>query len=73
MSRRSRRVKEEDEREDVLELGRDTDAQICKELGGTIGSDKKCRVVHSGVDDEGFVRLRITKRSSYTPPAGSSE
>ena len=68
-----RKHKEGDEREDVLELGRDTDAQICKELGGTIGSDKKCRLVKTGVDEEGFVRLRITKRSAYTPPAESSE
>ena len=73
MSRRSRKIKEDDEREDVLELGRDTDAQICKDLGGTIGSDKKCRLVKTGVDDDGFVRLRVTKRSSYTPPAGSNE
>lgn len=73
MSRRSRRIKEEDEREDVLELGRDTDAQICKDLGGTIGSDKKCRLVKTGVNDDGLITLRVTKRSAYTPPAGSSE
>lgn len=70
MSRKSK--DKEGEREDVLELGKDTDAQICKDLGGTVGSDKKCRVIRSGVDDEGHVLLNITKRSQY-PSAPESE
>ena len=73
MGRKSRKAKEDDEREDVLELGRDTDAQVCKDLGGTMGSDKKCRLVKTGVDDDGIIHLRVTKRSTYTPPPESGE
>jgi hypothetical protein len=62
--------KKENEREDVLELGADTDAQICKELGGTMGSDRKCRVVKSGTTEEGEVKLKVTKGSNLAPPPG---
>ena len=55
--------KKEVEREDILELGIDTDAQICKDLGGTHGSDKKCRLIKTGVNDDGNVVLRTTKGS----------
>lgn len=55
--------KKEAEREDIIELGIDTDAQTCKELGGTPGSDKRCRLVKTGTTDDGEVRLKITKGS----------
>jgi len=55
--------KKEVEREDIVELGIDTDAHICRELGGTHGSDKKCRLIKAGVNDDGNVVLKSTKGS----------
>lgn len=49
------------ERQNILELGKDTDAQICKELGGKMGSDSKCRILKTGVDDNGDVHLKVLK------------
>lgn len=51
-------------REDILELGKDTDAQTCERLGGTLGSDNKCRVVSSGLGDDGDIHIKVTRRSS---------
>ncbi|MBE3141937.1 MAG: hypothetical protein IMZ53_15280 [Thermoplasmata archaeon] len=55
-------------RQDILELGKDTDAQTCERLGGTMGTDGKCRIVHAGVGEDGDVHLKVTKRSGQSPP-----
>lgn len=54
-------------REDIVELGEGTDTQTCDKLGGTIGSDKKCRLVTSGVGEDGDIHVKITKRSGLQP------
>lgn len=55
-------------RQDIVELGLDTDAAVCEKLGGTLGSDKKCRLVTSGVQEDGDVHLKVTKKSGQAPP-----
>lgn len=60
--------KENSGRQDIIELGKDTDAIVCEKLGGTIGTDGKCRVVHAGVGEDGDVHLKSTKRSGQAPP-----
>jgi len=60
--------KENSQRQDIVELGLDTDAAVCEKLGGTLGSDKKCRLVVSGVQEDGDVHVKVTKRSGQAPP-----
>lgn len=52
-------------REDILELGKDTDPAVCERLGGKKGSDGVCRIIHAGVGlDDNDVHIRISKNSN---------
>ena len=55
-------------REDILELGKDTDALVCEKLGGKIGSDGKCRVVTSGVGEDGNVHMKVVNKGMVPQP-----
>lgn len=48
-------------REDIVELGKDTDPAICRRLGGKIGSDNICRIIDSGVGEDGDVHVKVVK------------
>lgn len=52
--------KEKDGRQDILKLGKDTDAQVCKRLGGK-EVDGRCVVVETGVGDDGDIHLKVLK------------
>lgn len=55
-------------REDIIELGKDTDAQTCERLGGKKGSDGVCRLIDAGVLEDGDVHIRVTRRSGPITP-----
>lgn len=52
--------KEQGGRQDILKLGKDTDAQVCKRLGGK-EVDGRCVVVETGVGEDGDIHLKILK------------
>lgn len=52
--------KEKDGRQDILKLGKDTDAQVCKRLGGR-EVDGRCVVVETGIGDDGDIHLKVLK------------
>jgi len=47
-------------RQDLLKLGKDTDAQVCKRLGGK-EVDGRCVVVESGVHEDGEIHLKVLR------------
>ncbi len=55
-------------REDILELGKDTDALTCEKLGGKVGSDGRCRVVSSGINENGDVTMKVVNKSMVHQP-----
>ena len=59
---RNRRKREKKETKDViLLLGKDTDPEICKRLGGR-KIDGRCVVVETGIGDDGDVFLKVLKK-----------
>ena len=52
--------KEQGGRQDILKLGKDTDAQVCKRLGGK-EVDGRCVVVETGIGEDGDIHLKILK------------
>lgn len=59
-------------REDIIELGKDTDPAVCERLGGKKGSDGVCRIIHAGVGEDNDVHIRVSKNSN-TPQAPVKE
>ena len=57
--------KEKDSRQDILKLGKDTDAQVCKRLGGK-EVDGRCVVVETGVGEDGDIHLKVLKDRDTT-------
>ncbi len=55
-------------REDIIELGKDTDAATCERLGGKKGSDGVCRVIHAGVGEDNDVHIRAVKNNNSPQP-----
>lgn len=48
-------------REDIVELGKDTDPATCVRFGGKKGSDGICRLIDAGVGEDGDVHIRVVK------------
>lgn len=55
-------------REDILELGKDTDPLTCERLGGKVGTDGKCRVVLSGIGEDGDVHVKVVNKGMIPQP-----
>lgn len=55
-------------REDIVELGKDTDAQTCERLGGKKGSDGVCRLIDAGVGEDGDVHIKVSRNNSPHVP-----
>lgn len=52
--------KEKGGRQYPLTLGKDTDAQVCKRLGGT-KVEGLCVVVETGIGEDGDIHLKVLK------------
>jgi len=55
-------------REDILELGKDTDVLTCERLGGKMGSDNRCRLITAGVGEDGNIHLKAQNKSLIPQP-----
>lgn len=45
-------------RQDIVELGKDTDANVCTRLKGKLGSDGICRLVETGLGTDGDIHIK---------------
>ena len=57
--------KEKGDRQDILKLGKDTDAHVCRRLGGK-EVEGHCVVVETGVGEDGDIHLKVLKDKDAT-------
>ena len=56
---------EKKSRQDILKLGKDTDAHVCRRLGGK-EIDGRCVVVETGIGEDGDIHLKVLKDKDAT-------